>query len=78
MSRTAKCYARHTIEQKEIGKGKKRANTGSSRTLRQAQGRQRLGFDTAKDHRLLNHQPLARRGALPEMVHNGASLMDEE
>jgi len=33
-------------------------------------GRQRLGFDTAKDHRLLNHQPLARRGNLPERVHN--------
>jgi len=41
-------------------------------------GRQRLGFDTVKDHRLLNHQPPGNRCDWQEMVHNGASLMDEE
>ena len=38
------------LHKQRVCKDQKRANTGGSG--------QRLGFDTAKNHRLLNHQPL--------------------
>jgi len=43
-------------------------NTGQSDPWKNAKARQRLGFDTAKEHRLLNRQPLARGGGLREMA----------